>query len=458
MLNKSWQKIACCDRAYDILTSRWKNELEEIQKSLKIEYILVRDIFAKELLLLNKDLPISWVYNFSLIDEVLQNLIERDIVPIIELGPVPEHLMQQRTAPSGFPDDLDKWESLILAFFRHLFGNYNLKRLKTWRFQIWCNPQWKMSSKNDRFKSFLRSTVKAIAASHPDYNQLQIGLFQSYEPGSFFLPDSSFIDFNPIELSFVCVSLKNAPDVDDISDKIAASLSNSGFTSQQIYLTDWNDLESGRNYLNDTCYKSSSLLKNILNHHENATLIIDHFFSQPLSPIIRLFDGDNSMITRNGIKKATFNAYLLLSKLGETLIKKGDNFLVTKKSDGSMQIITQNYCGINQNFFSDSSLQISLYQRYSIFDTKSQIVSFLINNLNGRFKINMYRINREYGCAYDQWIKMGAPLKLDEEELQYLKSHSLYGFKTKVIEVKSELSIQEKMSPHEILFIEIIPY
>ncbi|NTV90012.1 MAG: hypothetical protein HGA22_06580, partial [Clostridiales bacterium] len=157
------------------------------------------------------------------------------------------------------------------------------------------------------------------------------------------------------------------------------------------------------------------------------------------------------------IKKATFYTYLLLSKLGETLIKKGDNYLATKKKDGSLQIITQNYCGISQALTADGSLQISLYERYSIFDSKSQISSFLINNLNGRFKINMYRINREYGCAYDQWIKMGAPLKLNEEELQYLKSHSLYGFRTKVIEGKSDFSIHEKMSPHEILFIEIIP-
>ncbi len=473
MLDKSWQKIARCDRASDILTSRWKNELEEIQKKIKIEYILVRNIFAKELLLFNKDVSISWVYNFSLIDEVLQNLLDRDIIPIIELSPVPENLIQQRTAHLDYPDDLEKWENLIQAFFRHLFGNYNLERLKTWQFQIWYNPQWKMTFNNERIKSFLRSTSKAIAASHADYKQLYMGLFQSYEPGSFFLSDRSVIDFDPIKLSFICISLKNAPVInqifenknqdgfqnnDDLSVKICTALSHSGFTNQQIYLMDWNDFETDRNYLNDTCFKSCSLLKKILYHHENATLIIDQLFSQPQSSIIRLFDGDNSMITRNGIKKATFNAYLLLSKLGETLIKKGDDFLVTKKKDGSLQIITQNYCGINQTLLSDSRSQISLYERYSIFHTKSQIVSFLISNLNGKFKTNMYHINREYGCAYDQWIKMGAPLKLNEEELQYLKNHSLYGIKTKVIEGKSDFSIHEKMSPHEILFIEIIPY
>ncbi|NTV89125.1 MAG: helix-turn-helix domain-containing protein, partial [Clostridiales bacterium] len=363
LLNKSWQKIARCDRASDILTSRWKAELEEIQKDLKIEYILIRNIFSKELLLFNQDVSISWVYNFSLIDEVLQNLLDRNIIPIIELSPIPEHLIQNRTSGLDYPDELDKWENLIQAFFRHLFGNYHLEKLKTWQFQLWYDPRWKRASINDRIRSFLRSTIKTIAGSHAEYKQLCIGLFQSYEPDAYFTPDSASMDFDPIKLSFLSISLKSLysadqeakssrldskRNVDDILAAICSDISHSGFSNQQIYLMDWNEFETDKSLLNDTCFKASSLLRKILYNHENATLIIDQLFSQPLSPIIRLFNGDNSMITRNSIKKATFYTYLLLSKLGETLIKKGDNYLATKKKDGSLQIITQNYCGISQ--------------------------------------------------------------------------------------------------------------
>ena len=54
------------------------------------------------------------------------------------------------------------------------------------------------------------------------------------------------------------------------------------------------------------------------------------------------FSGAPGLLTYNNIKKASYNAYVLFSKLGDKLLKKSNNYSVTLK-DNNIVILINNY-------------------------------------------------------------------------------------------------------------------
>jgi xylan 1,4-beta-xylosidase len=51
-------------------------------------------------------------------------------------------------------------------------------------------------------------------------------------------------------------------------------------------------------------------------------------------------------------------------------------------------------------------------------------VDITICGLSGKYKITKYRLDRDHGSAFDEWVKMGAPQNINLEELYYLKSRT----------------------------------
>lgn len=48
-------------------------------------------------------------------------------------------------------------------------------------------------------------------------------------------------------------------------------------------------------------------------------------------------------------------------------------------------------------------------------------LEFNIKNIMGKYKIIDYKLNREYGSVFDQWLNMGMPENMSVEEIKYLR-------------------------------------
>ena len=82
-----------------------------------------------------------------------------------------------------------------------------------------------------------------------------------------------------------------------------------------IYLSEWNNTPSQQDLLNDTCFKSCYIVKNILENYDR----LDSFTYQALTDLMaddalpnKLFFGGLGLFTVNGIPKASYYAYTLL--------------------------------------------------------------------------------------------------------------------------------------------------
>ena len=226
-----------------------------------------------------------------------------------------------------------------------------------------------------------------------------------------------------------------------------------------VYLTEWNLTVSHRNLLNDTCFKSCYLVKNLLENYDR----LDSFAYWVLTDLIEetqpsnmIFHGGLGLYTYNGIKKPHWYALQLLTKLGGTFIKKGNGFFMTK-SYGKIQIVLYNYEHFNHLFASGETFDMTYTERYTPFPQlgKKDLSIELTNIPAEKCTIKEHIINQEYGSAFDKWLEMGA-CDLDKEDIEYLKSASAPKIVKYNMDINDNtLKLSFMLSPLEVRLIEI---
>lgn len=173
-----------------------------------------------------------------------------------------------------------------------------------------------------------------------------------------------------------------------------------------------------RDLIYDTCYMIPYIIENSI---EGNSLYFKALDSMALGQNItnELFFGDYALVNQYGMKKPSYYAYYFLSKLGDTLIDKGNGYIVTKKGD-DIQILLCSYGDeITKLIMFDNMLK-----KRGIRNTAERKFSLNIVNLPYDYNIIKYEINERQGSTYNYWINMGKPKRLKEEEVELLKNAS----------------------------------
>ncbi len=195
----------------------------------------------------------------------------------------------------------------------------------------------------------------------------------------------------------------------------------------EIHVTEWNASSSNGNLIHDTSYVAAFIIKNVLQCIGNTNSLgywtfTDLMEEQKLG--ISSFHGGFGLINKEGLKKASYYGYYLLSKLGDRIIEREEDYIVTKKDD-SIQILAYNYAFFDELFLYGDVSALTHKDRYSIYENKPlKEIEFTLNGLEGDYKITSYKLNKEHGSVYDEWIKLGAPENMHLEEIGYLQGIS----------------------------------
>ena len=169
-----------------------------------------------------------------------------------------------------------------------------------------------------------------------------------------------------------------------------------------------------------------------------------------------LFHGGMGLFTINNLKKSSYNAFVLLNKLGNEFICKSNNYFITQK-ENSYQILLYNYVHYNKEYEKGNLSGVNKFNRYEAFLNNNDLEFTLkISDLEkGKYFITKYYLDRESGSVYDAWIEMGAPEKITSEFFQFLKSKERMNIKTEKKEIESEFLVNEIVKCHGIVFINL---
>lgn len=204
---------------------------------------------------------------------------------------------------------------------------------------------------------------------------------------------------------------------------------NNKLSSIPVYICEWNNTPSQQDYLNDTCYKSCYIAKNILENYDKvdglAYWSLTDLMSEHTLPK-ELFFGGLGMFTVNGIPKASFHAMTLLRQLGDTFLASGNGWFATK-TNSDIRILTYHYKHYSKLYSTGERFDMTFTDRYTMFEPSTDLVlSLSIRDLPGQtYLVKELCLNRDHGSSFDAWVKSGCIDFNDPEEYEYIEKTCL---------------------------------
>lgn len=247
-------------------------------------------------------------------------------------------------------------------------------------------------------------------------------------------------------------------------DTLYGNLNRYGMAGRPIYLTEWNLTVNHRNLINDTCFKSCYLTKNLLENYDRLESfgywsLTDFLGELQLPP--ELFHGGLGLFTMNGIPKAHYSTFLLISKLGNQKLGSGRGWFLTRSSrTGSLAILLYNYAHYDQIFSSGEIFDMTPVNRYTAFSNLQNLeVSITLTGLSDQaYTLRETFVNQEHGSSYDAWAAMGAPACLTAEDRQYLTAQAQPGIHiTEIAATGGSYTYRQQLTPFEVRLVQISP-
>ena len=432
-----------------------QKRLENIQKDINFEYITICNLFSKEFNFY-REINGKYILSFVTFDRLISYLKSVNIKPYIKLA-YDEELINE----SNFIE-------ILYEFAYHLSSSYSKEEVDSWMINLSfknLNNYNKESLQNlqyiyHQFFTIIRRQFKNIKIGCPCLTKQQIlnskllESFVSYCKSKYISPS-----FLPIIYQDPLTDTKLSKNKDDLKDFINKLKEKGYFFENKMYFENIN-FTSNNSLLNDTIYSSSFLTKNLIDNIKSVSSYSKlecHDLSNELYFNKIPFNGSNSFFTSNNLKKPAYHAYSLFSKLGNNLLKKSSNYIITTK-ENKIIILVNNYSHYSNLYAENEYYQISEQQRYHCFP-KSTNIKFTFNITNVGYKeckIKTTMLTKSSGSSFDKWLEVGAPENMDNNELEILRhtSEMHYHIENKNI-IDSKLNIECIVAPLETKLIEI---
>lgn len=453
-LKHTWRSVMTVGSASDLLMTDIQAMVTRMRREIGFRYIKFNGILSDELHVYNRTADGTPVYNFAYIDKVFDFLASIGLKPIVQLSFMPS-LLAKNPERRLFnylvsePNSLAVWSKLVEAVVSHLLQRYG-EEVRHWHFCVWTQPDTPSDlygfSSTEAFYNFYRATYRAVKecdnclsfGTPPTYYIVEDGFTNWYIPFlewcgkhqcmpdflNFYYYDTALTDKtrskDPIFGFVYSMTLRDTPDgFRDFVNQVRSEREQLGLKKTPIFLTEWNNTPSQEDLLNDTCFKSCYIVKNILENYDRLDSfgywsLTDWMGEAPLPK--ELFFGGLGLFTVGGIPKASYYALWLLRQLGDTCIGKGDGWFATKQG-GRYSILLYNYRHFSHLYALGERFDMTFTDRYTPFDPVQNLdVHLTLNDVkNGEYLVRETILNRRSGSAFDQWVEMGA-LELDTQQ------------------------------------------
>ena len=462
-LYHTWRKVMAVGSASALLTADIQKLVCRMCREIGFSHIKFNGILSDDMHVYSIDSQGNPVYNFAYIDKVFDYLLSIGLRPIVQLSFMPVQLAKNPERRLfnylvSEPNSLERWGELVEAVTTHLLRRYGAEELRQWHFCVWNQPDTPSDlygfGSDQAFYDFYLRTYRAVKGcderlsfgTPPTFYIAQDGYTNWYIPflrwcqKNGCMPD--FLNFHYYDTTLVDSGQKNSAfgfvrsmvlrDVADgfhsFVDQVLAERQQLGIGKLPIYLTEWNNTPSQEDLLNDTCFKSCYIVKNILENYDRLDCfsywsLTDWMGEAPLPK--ELFFGGLGLFTVPGIPKASYYALTLLRQLGDTFVGKGEGWFATRQGK-SYRIMLYNYRHFSHLYALGERFDMTFTDRYTPFDPVQQLdVHVMLEGVpNGTYTVRETVLNRRSGSAFDQWLDMGALEPDTQQELTVLEALS----------------------------------
>ena len=399
------------------------------------------------------------IYNWDVIDEIFDVYLRTNCKPFVELGFMPEDLMDQGDQPSyrsgGWacpPKDYKKWYDLVFNLVKHSVERYGADEVKTWYWELWNEPDldyyWKGSM--EEFCKLYDYTAAAVKAAFPE---ARVG--GPATTGPFFNNGAKWLDYflnhcvngtnyvtgeTGTVLDYITFHAKGAnylpnvqarkqlPSIKHLYEQIEHGLQiiakYPSLDGLEVVLSECDPdgwAAGGRfdnsnlNFRNTEYYASYMAItfKGIMELEKKYHRKINSLTWAFMFEGERCFEGTRSLTTR-GIDKPVLNLFRMLALLGNKRLALESSLYqdpLTFKDDYGTEEgpVIDGIATASGN----ESVEILLYCHHDDWDVQGEYeVEIDVANLpfaDSQVKVAHYRIDQSHSNAYAEWVRQGKP-------------------------------------------------
>lgn len=447
------QALKPLDRAFDLsvgadypgTTIRDENlaQLKTTSAELGFRYIRFHDIFHDNLGTV-KLVDGKVVYDWTRIDYLYDSMLKMGIRPFVELGFTPSALKSSDQTIFYWKGNtshprLDMWKNLIDAFARHLIARYGMDEVRSWYFEVWNEPNldgfWQYGDQEAYFALYgvTARTLKAVDA------RLRVGgpstagaawvpellayAKATNTPVDFITTHTYGVDYGYLdEEGKMDLQLSKNPNavLGDVQ-KVRGEIEASHLPGIPLFFTEWSTSYNPRDLSHDSYVAAPYILSKLKGTQGIAQgmsyWVYSDLFEEP-GPPSTPFHGGFGLMTKDGVRKASWFAYKYLNALKGNEIPSTDKQVWAAFDGTSVAAVVWDFQLPDQKGRSNSTFFSKLVPNSPSAPVKVEFAGLQ----PGTYTLTLRRTGFKVNDAYSAYIEMGSPKDLTPAQLQQLQS------------------------------------
>jgi xylan 1,4-beta-xylosidase len=387
-----WSRCVGAGRANEGLRAAWQEQLRTAVAGCGFRYVRFHGLFHDDMFVLR-----DGTYNFQYVNDLFDRLLDAGIRPFVELGFAPGELASRQAtmfwwgAHGSPPNDYPAWADLVGATVRNWVARYGIDEVRQWYFEVWNEPNLYPFFTGTRTQYFelYKTTARAVKQVDP---LLPVG----GPATSNFVPDGRFdgeledkslhttvtaedldaLAWHPVWVdAFLDYCQREDLPVDFVSchpyptdwaldshgqgghytrgvdatrtdlTTLRGIVDHGPFPAAEIHLTEWSSTPSPRDHTHDHLPAATFIAKTVL----DSAGLVDSLSYWTFTDVFEesgagetSFHGGFGLINYQGIAKPSFHAYRFLNALGDELLTRTPNGVVTRRA-GKLAALAYHY-------------------------------------------------------------------------------------------------------------------
>jgi len=436
-------------------------------------------------------------YGFTYLDQVCDTYLGAGMRPVLELGLMPGLLASGTQTVFWWkgnvtpPRDLAEWTDLVTVTLRHLVARYGLAELRNWPVEVWNEPNLAIFWQDADLPAYLRlydATARAVKAVDAT---LTVG-------GPAIAPDApewvrAFGDHvlaNDVPCDFISTHAYASGEAQHIPFGVYQTLRPPSHLLEQFslsrrlyagtplaglpqWITEFNTSYRPDNPIHDTAYNACYLAPVLAGGGEAADAFsywtLCDVFEEENVPTA-LFHGGFGLLARHQLRKPTWHLYAFMARLGDEVLARGADHLVTRHPDGRLSLLAwQPLGGSDEGPYGSAPashrvrLRLPVRTPANIWDNNANTLSNTGNTWDNTppstTAVVRRRVNEQAGNAWTLWRELGRPASPDSRtmELLYDAAEPAVEHRPADVDADGTLTLDLTLERHEITLVEVVP-
>jgi xylan 1,4-beta-xylosidase len=359
-LTEAWRFCVGTGRFELALRRDYQDSLALAQKEIGFRHIRGHGVFSDGV---GVHRPYSYQgtdcvrYAFTYLDQVIDAYLDLGVQPFLELGFMPAGLASgpesvfwwhgNITPPRSYAD----WAGLVGATLRHLVARYGLDLVRGWPIEVWNEPnltEFWLGADQDAYHRLYEATAHAVKDVDAS---LQVG-GPALSPGAdeWLEPFAEFAAARSVPVDFVSrhaytsgpahhvpfATHQTLRPAADLLEQFAAPrkrLSGTALADLPVHITEFNSSYRPDNPVHDTAFHAAYLAPVLAAGGD----LVDSFsywtfcdMFEEVGVPVALFHGGFGLLTHRQIKKPTYHLYAFMARMGDEVLARGADHLVTR--------------------------------------------------------------------------------------------------------------------------------